>query len=766
MNVMSSRASASSVGSRLRLIIPAVLVISVLAGAWTILLNSGADHHAVAGRAHELGDTLQRISGVEDEWRDADSRARAIVVRQLLVLGNRVAADSQGLEQNGSEHRLTTAVEVVNREVHNLANLVSNGDLELASASANARLDPAIDKAIAEAEAVSASETSNAKSAERAARMWVWFVTTICALMIIVGGWIVIGIRDADRETRRRDEADRVFRSLIEASSDVITLVTGSDSLLVLSPTTGVLTDFAANKNPIRMDQLLSDEALAQWEAADGRLRESGLRQHLDFELERVGGSSSFVEGHGSKLDGDPDTRVWTWRDVSERIEFENQLTHQAFHDPLTGVANRALLLDRVEHALRVAVRTNEPVTVMFCDLDEFKTINDSLGHAVGDELLGTITKRICGCVRDTDTVARLGGDEFGILLETVDSEKAQALAERILSVVAYEVRLAGRSVFPSMSIGIATATPGMTSGELLRDADLAMYSAKRSGKGRSCIYEDDMHHVATDVLELEADLRQALEQGEFTLCYQPTLDLETSLVEGVEALIRWSHPVRGTMSPADFIPRAEASGMIVAIGRWVLQEACRAAVELQRDRDRPILMHVNISPQQLRDPSIVDTVVSALSAAALPANLLVLEVTEGVLLDNESAVARLTELRNMGVRIAVDDFGTGYTSISYLQQLPIDILKIDRSFVSGDALEETERNAFLHAILGLAKTLNLVSVAEGIEEPHQLKELIGLGCNSGQGFLWAKGTPLAEVTEAINEIDRRATLVRSEAPA
>ncbi len=426
---------------------------------------------------------------------------------------------------------------------------------------------------------------------------------------------------------------------------------------------------------------------------------------------------------------------------------------HQAFHDSLTGIANRALLQDRANHALSRSSLTGKPVSVLFCDLDDFKTINDSLGHDKGDELLSVITTRLLGCVRDSDTVARFGGDEFAILLEDSGTESSLALAERILDVVRYEIALEGRTVFPSVSIGVATAGAGATTDQLLRDADTAMYVAKRAGKGRVEVFEHGMHDTTGSLLELQTDLKVALERDELVLHYQPTIGLADGGVEGVEALVRWMHPSRGQISPETFIPVAEATGMIIAIGRWVLLEACRTARTIQRDVGRPTLMHVNLSPQQLRDPTLVDMVAATLDETGLDPTLLVLEVTESTLLDDRSAIQRLHELKALGLQIAIDDFGTGYTSISYLQQLPIDILKIDRSFVSGGALPDDQRAAFLHAIVGLANSLGVHSVAEGIEQPHQLDELKHLGCSSGQGFLWSTAVARAQLDDTLSSL-------------
>lgn len=581
------------------------------------------------------------------------------------------------------------------------------------------------------------------------------------ALGAIVSLMAVRSLKHKDAELRERDliEAQRLaelnsrFRSMVESVDDVITVVSGTDTLTVMSPDLRALGSVSQKPAPTTVAELLSEDQHEVWATADQRLQEQGIPSAIEIEATRQDGTSVFLEATGSNMTDGSEERAWVWRDITERKKLELELAHQAFHDSLTGVANRALLVDRADHALKRSSRTGTPISLLFCDLDEFKAVNDSLGHGLGDELLGIITKRLQGCIRESDTLSRFGGDEFAILLDDADIQGATALAERILSVVRYEVSLDGHPVFPSMSIGVATSMPGTTTEELIRDADIAMYRAKGAGKGRVEAFQDGMHDVATDLLEMQTDLKIAVENDQLDLFYQPTVALSTGVVQGVEALIRWHHPTRGDIPPDTFIPIAEATGQIIGIGRWVLTRACRTAVKLQEGRSTPLLMHVNLSPQQLRDPRIVAVTKTALEESGLAPELLVLEVTEGFLLDDAVSVGRLHELHALGVRIAIDDFGTGYTSIGYLQRLPVDILKIDRSFVSGDALEPTERKAFLNAMLGLAKSLNLETVAEGIEEPCQLDELRELGCETGQGWLWARAVSGDSLQGSIEEL-------------
>lgn len=542
----------------------------------------------------------------------------------------------------------------------------------------------------------------------------------------------------------------------MESSSDVITVVDEDGSLSLMSPSLGALAEFASNPVPTSVTDLIPPTDVGNWELSDQHLRETGIMQKLDLELSRADGTIASFEVLGTPLDGNVLRRVWTWRDISERKQLETELAHQAFHDTLTGLPNRVLFNDRTAHALARSSRTAQPITVLFCDLDDFKRVNDTMGHAAGDELLTVVAKRLNSCLRPTDTIARFGGDEFVVLLEDLDAQSATALAERMISVTAYEVELRDRTILPSLSIGIATAIPGSTAEELLRCADTALYEAKRSGKSRTATFSAEMNKTSAELLDYQADMASALQNGELSLHYQPTIDLARGVVEGVEALLRWQHPSRGPISPMTFIPVAEATGLIVPIGRWVLAEAITMAGRLRATSAEPLSMHVNLSPRQLHDLELVPLTRKLLAESGLPPHLLVLEVTEGILLDDNTAIQRLRELRELGLRVAIDDFGTGYTSINYLQQLPVDILKIDRSFVSGDALASTERAAFLHAIVHLAKSLSLHAVAEGVEAIDQLEELRLIGCDAGQGFLWSPATPSDELLATIETINNK----------
>jgi diguanylate cyclase (GGDEF)-like protein/PAS domain S-box-containing protein len=548
------------------------------------------------------------------------------------------------------------------------------------------------------------------------------------------------------------------FRSLVQTSSDVISIVDAdggvryhSESVRrVLGYDPGDLVD----GDPLTLVHPDDRERVARFVAEAG-LR-PGVTPAETWRVRHRDGTWLYSETVAANLLEDPNVRglVLNTRDVSDRKELEEQLVHQAFHDGLTGLANRTLFAERVEHAL--ARSGPGDLAILFIDLDDFKNVNDSLGHAAGDQLLVAAARRLQGCLRPADTAARLGGDEFAVLLERVtDAEAAETVAGRILDMLHRPFGLNGRTIPIKSSIGVAVAQPGaLDVDELLRNADVAMYAAKAGGKDRFELFRPDMHADMLQRLELEAELRHATDRGELVLHYQPIVELVSGRITRVEALVRWNHPTRGLLPPLAFIPLAEERGMIGPIGRWVLLEACQQA---RRWQDRfpdapPLALHVNLSGRQLEEQSLVDEVVQALEASRLVPRLLTLEITETVLMtDIETMSRRLRELKGLGVLLAIDDFGTGYSSLSYLRRFPIDMLKIDKAFVDGIG-RGREDTALVHAIINLSHTLQLHTVAEGIEQPEQAAQLAALGCQDGQGYHFARPLAPAAMSELLEQ--------------
>lgn len=483
---------------------------------------------------------------------------------------------------------------------------------------------------------------------------------------------------------------------------------------------------------------------------------ESGKTNWQDeYRFQRADGSYSFVIDRGYVVhdaDGEPVRMLGSMMDVTERKSLEEQLTHQALHDPLTNIANRALFKNRVDHALTKLARGNTSLAVLFLDLDNFKAINDSLGHAAGDKLLVSVAERLQDCLRSSDTAARLGGDEFALLVEAMyRPDEAVMIAERILSVFRQPFLIEGKEIYVGTSIGIAASSHvTCESEELLRNADLAMYMAKSQGKGKFIVFEPKMHAALMERIELEDELRRGIEEKEFVLHYQPILNLESTEMVGMEALVRWMHPRLGLLSPMKFIPLSEETNLIVPLGVWILNEACRQAQSWREtyEGNLEVSITVNISIRQFQQSELVDMVSRALKDTGLPPHLLILEITESFMMqDTETTIAKLHELKKLGVRLAIDDFGTGYSSLSYLQRFPIDILKIDKSFI--DKLGQgSEGNAVARAIIMMGDSLNLKTIAEGIEKPEQIDELQLLGCEAGQGYHFAKPLTVGDMDE------------------
>ncbi len=494
---------------------------------------------------------------------------------------------------------------------------------------------------------------------------------------------------------------------------------------------------------------------------------ETALAAHLDAQTEHFesehrvqhrDGGYRWVLMRGIAVrdsDGAPTRMAGSTTDITKRKNAEARLRYEALHDPLTGLANRALLIKRLQSSLERHRANPESIfAVLFLDVDRFKVINDSLGHTMGDMLLRAVAARLKRCVRMVDTVARLGGDEFMLLLEEIDNrEQALEVADRIREDVAISYNLRGYEVYSSVSIGVAFARPDYIEAEdLLRDADIAMYRAKQRGANRCAIFDASMRRDAVQRLTLETDLRRALERGELELFFQPIVKLEDETLKGFEALIRWNHPKKGMVSPGAFIPLAEETGLIVPIGQWVLTRACEALKRMTRSpANAHLSVSVNVSGRQLAHPQLVEQVREVLAGTGVDPGKINLEITESVLMDNaEAAVAALNRLRDLGVNLHIDDFGTGYSSLAYLHRFPIDTLKIDRSFISGD--NEEDPWAIVQTIRSLAALLGMTVTAEGVETETHLDKLRELGCDYAQGYLFSRPVPASDLGVLIGD--------------
>ncbi len=577
----------------------------------------------------------------------------------------------------------------------------------------------------------------------------VWFAGTVTPLSEERVLWVVRDISDARGAAEALKESEARFRNLVEHSPQAVALH-AEGRMLYANPACATLLGFTdpdklLGASLLRFITSETAPRLLESLALLGRTATRALTANCQFQ--RIGDARLLaVEVTSVPVSYNGKAGVLSiLHDVTERRQLEEQLAHQAFHDPLTNLANRVLFKDRVEHALQRTVGGTSSPAVLFIDLDNFKAVNDSLGHSAGDWLLIEVASRLTACLRPADTVARLGGDEFAVLLDD-EVAKPMQVAEVILEAFMQPFSVQGTDIVVTMSIGIATMLPHQGADEVLRNADLALYRAKGEGKACAASFEPEMHVAARRRLELETELRHAInregETGNLVLFYQPISRLSTGRMFGFEALVRWQHPERGLLEPLDFISLAEETGLIVPLGRWVVQEACRQTREWQlrynqllRGTGMSLMVGVNLSGRHLSHPSVVHDVSQSLSESGLTPSHLVLEMTESMLVhDNRATLERLHALKNLGVRLSIDDFGTGYSSLAYLERFPVDSLKMDRSFIEGLGTGNS-KSPLAEAVIGLGRILGLRVVAEGIETKEQWDRLRALGCGLGQGY-------------------------------
>jgi diguanylate cyclase (GGDEF)-like protein/PAS domain S-box-containing protein len=707
------------------------------------------------GQEHVL-----KRQAILDPRRGPELAGRLREVRQQLTLDldtlardeERVGAFDRVLRLDGGSKasgRVRNAVQVQQAAVDEAFALLLAGRLDQARAVApRAGLEEV-------SQAAGLAAGTYAGALERTHRALAAAIALFAGLGSAAVGWLAFRVVRLGRAYRQlaseelglRASEER-FRALVQHAADVILVLEPDGTVRHVSPPVQTVLGYEPDRLVGTRGWGLVHEGDAQSAQAFHAelLEQRGGSQSIELRWQHRDGSWRWLEVKGTNLLHQAGVRgiVLNARDISRHKSLEAQLVQRALHDQLTGLPNRMLFMDRLEQALERSARRGKFAAVLFLDLDRFKLVNDNLGHDHGDQLLVQVADRLRGCLRRVDTIARIGGDEFTVLLEDVAAVGDAALvAERIIEAFRESFRIEKQEIFVGASIGIALGgrDQGTTAQGLLRNADIAMYRAKANGRACFEVFKASMRETVKGRLKMETELRRALDRGELRLHYQPQVDLRTSRIVGLEALVRWEHPERGLVPPGSFIPIAEETGLILPIGRWVLETACRQASIWRAEIGLDLVMAVNLSPRQFRHPRLVQDVGQVLAETGLDASGLEVEITEGTAMgDADATVKTLEHLKAIGIRLAIDDFGTGYSSLGYLKRFPIDVLKVDRSFVAGLPANRGDA-AIVRAVVGLTRALGLKAVAEGVETTEQLVELRGLGCDQGQGYLFGRPT-------------------------